>query len=208
MIEDGALARFVAERYAGWDGRGGRDILAGKRSLADLAAHVLANAPSRSRARAARRCWRTCWRVVYVLSAPRRRAIRPLPLRCDGRGTTWVLDCRDVRSCGAAASLGLLGAAAIPAAFRRSSRARPGRAGRAPSRVPSRIRTAIRSRPIDQSTGLPLLSLPPDFTYRTINWTGDPMSDGRPTPRSSTAWRVVQVLPGRAGDLSSCAITR
>ena len=40
MIEDGALARQVEERYAGWDGKLGRAILQGKRSLADLAAVV------------------------------------------------------------------------------------------------------------------------------------------------------------------------
>ncbi len=38
MIADGALARFVAERYAGWDGKLGRAILGGKRSLDELAA--------------------------------------------------------------------------------------------------------------------------------------------------------------------------
>jgi xylose isomerase len=40
IIEDGALRRFVDERYAGWDKPFGKDILAGKKSLADLAAHV------------------------------------------------------------------------------------------------------------------------------------------------------------------------
>lgn len=40
MIEDGALDRFVAERYAGWDTDEGRAILAGERSLDDLAAYV------------------------------------------------------------------------------------------------------------------------------------------------------------------------
>jgi len=40
MVEDGALAQHVAQRYAGWDGTLGRGILAGKRSLADLAALV------------------------------------------------------------------------------------------------------------------------------------------------------------------------
>ncbi len=40
MIEDGALARAASERYAGWDTTEGRAILAGKRSLADLAARV------------------------------------------------------------------------------------------------------------------------------------------------------------------------
>jgi xylose isomerase len=40
MIEDGALKRYVDERYAGWDGPEGKAILAGQRSLADLAAKV------------------------------------------------------------------------------------------------------------------------------------------------------------------------
>jgi xylose isomerase len=41
MIADGRLAGFVAERYAGWDGKEGKAILAGKRSLDDLAESVL-----------------------------------------------------------------------------------------------------------------------------------------------------------------------
>ena len=41
MIDDGALADFVAERYSGWDTREGKAILAGKRSLDDLSASVL-----------------------------------------------------------------------------------------------------------------------------------------------------------------------
>jgi xylose isomerase len=40
MIEDGALARHVGDRYAEWDSAEGKAILAGQRSLADLAAKV------------------------------------------------------------------------------------------------------------------------------------------------------------------------
>lgn len=40
MIQDGALERFVAERYAGWNGTLGKAIMGGKRSLDDLAALV------------------------------------------------------------------------------------------------------------------------------------------------------------------------
>ena len=40
IIEDGVLQRHVDERYAGWDGELGRAILAGERSLDDLAALV------------------------------------------------------------------------------------------------------------------------------------------------------------------------
>jgi uncharacterized repeat protein (TIGR03803 family) len=35
---------------------------------------------------------------------------------------------------------------------------------------------------IDQTTGLPLLSLPRGFEYLSFGWTGDPMADGNPTP--------------------------
>jgi len=40
MVEDDALAAHVRQRYAGWDGKLGKSILAGKRSLDDLAALV------------------------------------------------------------------------------------------------------------------------------------------------------------------------
>jgi xylose isomerase len=40
MIEDGELAKQLKQRYAGWDSAEGKAILAGKRSLADLAARV------------------------------------------------------------------------------------------------------------------------------------------------------------------------
>jgi len=41
LLETGALARFVAERYGGWDADLGRAILAGQRSFEDLEQHVL-----------------------------------------------------------------------------------------------------------------------------------------------------------------------
>ena len=43
MIHDDAVGRHVEARYAGWNGRLGRDILAGRKSLAQLAAHVDTN---------------------------------------------------------------------------------------------------------------------------------------------------------------------
>ena len=36
----------------------------------------------------------------------------------------------------------------------------------------------------DMTTGLPLLELPRGFRYLTFGWTGDPMTNGSPTPRS------------------------
>jgi xylose isomerase len=41
IIADGTLDGIIAERYAGWDGKEGKAILAGKRSLADLSDAVL-----------------------------------------------------------------------------------------------------------------------------------------------------------------------
>ncbi|ESR27284.1 xylose isomerase [Lutibaculum baratangense] len=40
LLEDGTLSRAVEERYAGWNGDIGRDILGGRMSLDDLARHV------------------------------------------------------------------------------------------------------------------------------------------------------------------------
>ena len=40
IIEDGTLQKFLDDRYAGWDAGFGRDILAGEKSLADLARHI------------------------------------------------------------------------------------------------------------------------------------------------------------------------
>jgi xylose isomerase len=40
MVEDGALAARLEQRYAGWDGKLGKGVLAGRQSLADLAALV------------------------------------------------------------------------------------------------------------------------------------------------------------------------
>jgi xylose isomerase len=41
IIADGKLDAFVADRYAGWDTKEGKAILAGKRTLDDLSAYVL-----------------------------------------------------------------------------------------------------------------------------------------------------------------------
>ena len=43
----------------------------------------------------------------------------------------------------------------------------------------------------DLATGLPLLQLPAGFSYRSFGWTGDPMSDGQPTPGTHDAMAVV-----------------
>jgi xylose isomerase len=40
IIKDGSLQKFVDDRYAGWSGGLGKDILAGKKSLDDLAEYV------------------------------------------------------------------------------------------------------------------------------------------------------------------------
>ena len=43
MIENDLLAKFKAERYAGWDGEFGRDTLAGKFSLSEVAEYAFSN---------------------------------------------------------------------------------------------------------------------------------------------------------------------
>ncbi|APV48669.1 xylose isomerase [Betaproteobacteria bacterium GR16-43] len=40
MIDDAELASHVEARYAGWNGKFGRDVLTGRKTLAQLAAHV------------------------------------------------------------------------------------------------------------------------------------------------------------------------
>ena len=44
----------------------------------------------------------------------------------------------------------------------------------------------------DLETGLPLLQLPAGFSYRSQGWTGDIMSDGRPTPSNHDGMAVVR----------------
>jgi xylose isomerase len=43
ILSDGRLERFREERYLGWEHELGREILSGRKSLEDLAGHVLAN---------------------------------------------------------------------------------------------------------------------------------------------------------------------
>jgi xylose isomerase len=40
IIEDGTFQKFVDDRYAGWSRAFGKDILAGKKSMEDLASYV------------------------------------------------------------------------------------------------------------------------------------------------------------------------
>jgi secreted PhoX family phosphatase len=94
-----------------------------------------------------------------------------------------------------------LGAAGAPAALQAlaARQAQAGRVRAATSPVASPYGEPVRKP--DLNTGLELIALPPDFTYRTLSWTGDLMSDGSPTPGNHDGMAVVQVLPGRAGDL-------
>jgi secreted PhoX family phosphatase len=94
-----------------------------------------------------------------------------------------------------------MGGAAVPTAFSAllAREARAGRPRAAASPVANPYGELIPA--VDQNTGATLLSLPPDFTYRSFGWTGDLMDDGTPTPGSHDGMAVVQVVPGRAGDL-------
>lgn len=44
---------------------------------------------------------------------------------------------------------------------------------------------------VDPATGLELLELPPDFSYVSFGWTGDPMTLGLPTPRNHDGMGVL-----------------
>lgn len=50
----------------------------------------------------------------------------------------------------------------------------------------------------DDTTGLPLLRLPPDFRYVSFGWNGDPMTDGMPTPGGHDGGAA---LPGPSANL-------
>ncbi|MBW2315307.1 MAG: DUF839 domain-containing protein [Deltaproteobacteria bacterium] len=50
----------------------------------------------------------------------------------------------------------------------------------------------------DETTGLPLLKLPPGFRYVSLGWTGDPMTDGKATPPGHDGGAV---FPGPKGTL-------
>ncbi len=55
----------------------------------------------------------------------------------------------------------------------------------------------------DIATGLPLLQLPEGFSYLSHGWTGDPMSDGRPTPGLHDGMAVVRSRRiGRSSELT------
>lgn len=58
----------------------------------------------------------------------------------------------------------------------------------------------------DLSTGLPLLQLPPGFSYRSFGWTGDAMGDGHPTPNLHDGMAVVRSR--RAGRSTELVLVR
>lgn len=49
----------------------------------------------------------------------------------------------------------------------------------------------------DETTGLPLLWLPPGFRYLTIGWSGDAQDDDVPTPRFHDGMAAFAIGPGR-----------
>jgi secreted PhoX family phosphatase len=91
-----------------------------------------------------------------------------------------------------------LGAAAFPTALQ-ALLARQANAGRPRAASGNPYGDPVPA--LDQTTGLPLLHLPPDFTYRSFGWTGDPMLDGRPTPANHDGMAVVLELDNRSRDL-------
>ncbi len=62
-------------------------------------------------------------------------------------------------------------------------------------------------RPVaDLATSLPLLMLPEGFQYRSFSWTGDPMTNGAPTPDSHDGMGVIAVE--RRGEASELVLVR
>ncbi|MEC5398414.1 alkaline phosphatase PhoX [Uliginosibacterium sp. H1] len=62
-------------------------------------------------------------------------------------------------------------------------------------------------RPVnDLTTGLPLISLPPGFSYKSYGWRGDIMSDGLPTPGTHDGMGVV--LTRKVGRSSEVVLVR
>ena len=51
---------------------------------------------------------------------------------------------------------------------------------------------------LDRTTGLPLIALPIGFKYVTFGWTGDPLSNGKPTPGSHDGMAAFDAGNGRA----------
>src|SRR5688572_25858120 len=75
---------------------------------------------------------------------------------------------------GGSALLGGLAATPFQALFARQAEGAPTRAAVSPYGDLFPV--------ADQNTGLKLIHLPEGFSYSTFGWTGDPLSDGTPTP--------------------------
>ena len=45
---------------------------------------------------------------------------------------------------------------------------------------------------LDETTGLPLLMLPPGFRYKTFSWAGTDLHDGYPVPEAADGMGVVR----------------
>lgn len=55
----------------------------------------------------------------------------------------------------------------------------------------------------DETTGLPLLQLPPGFSYRSFAWSGDAMDDGQACPDRHDGMAVILANPGNGLGLSN-----
>ena len=58
----------------------------------------------------------------------------------------------------------------------------------------------------DMTTGLPLLQLPPGFTYKSFGWRGDTMADGKPCPGGHDGMGVI--VSRKAGRSSELVLVR
>lgn len=105
-----------------------------------------------------------------------------------------VVDRRHLLKRGAAASFGL----AAPLAAIMEAQARAGTDPLGAQIAPIASPYGPIAPVADLETGLPLLQLPRGFTYRSMSWTGDRMSDGQPVAPRHDGMAVVQMTGGRA----------
>jgi hypothetical protein len=65
-------------------------------------------------------------------------------------------------------------------------------------RMPARLGFGPLAPVRDETTGLPLLWLPPGFRYLTMGWNADPQDDGTPTPSMHDGMAAFAIGAGRA----------
>lgn len=111
-------------------------------------------------------------------------------------GCDMAVGRRELLKGGAAASAGL----SIPFAAIMEAQARAQTDGQGAQTAPVPSPYGPIAPVPDLETGLPLLQLPRGFSYRSMSWTGDRMSDGQPAAPRHDGMAVVRQTGGRTGE--------